>query len=82
MAEFCTQCAENMGFEPDFIGLTTAEEWAKDEATLVLCEGCGFTLVDPDGRCITNCAIRHVPDNSGYDAQNASLGVFGNRYAQ
>ena len=44
-----------MGIEPaknDMKGLTTAEEEAQDLYACVLCEGCGPTQVDSEGRCI------------------------------
>lgn len=49
MADFCKQCSEIM-FGKDFgdlKGLTPPELMVE-----VLCEGCGYTFVDSDGRCI------------------------------
>ena len=64
MADFCKQCSEDM-FGPghnDF-------EWAKDHLTeaqerngygiSALCEGCGFTMVNRAGECITDCMLHH-----------------------
>ena len=59
MAEFCLQCAEKFGFPNDFEGLTSAEEWSKGRAAIVLCEECGPIQVDPDGRCVVDCRLHH-----------------------
>ncbi len=60
MADFCLQCSQDMGFdEPDLAGITSQSEWESGLARQVLCEGCGVTLVDPDGKCITNCLLHH-----------------------
>jgi hypothetical protein len=60
MAEFCVQCSSNLGFEPDFVGLITEEEVLKGLGAVVLCEGCGPTIVDHKGRCIANdCLEKH-----------------------
>jgi hypothetical protein len=60
MAEFCAQCtidhfgdslAQYPGAERgDLAGLC-----APGEVVVVICEGCGFTYVDSDGRCIGTC---------------------------
>lgn len=56
MADYCKQCAEYWGFEPDFKGATTTEMWKKGYAAVVLCEGCGAIQVDPEGSCVsTDC---------------------------
>lgn len=54
MAEFCKQCADKMGFEPDFVGIA-----APDHMIAVICEGCGLTWVDHTGTCIGDCLERH-----------------------
>lgn len=68
MADFCKQCAKEMWGEEipnDFAFLRNAypEEVAnlkEGEGFLVLCEGCGPTVVDPDGVCITpDCLEKH-----------------------
>lgn len=53
MAEFCKQCANYWGSEPDFVGFTTEEEWEKGYAKVVLCEGCGPIQVNPAGECVS-----------------------------
>lgn len=67
MAEFCKQCADDLGFEPDFIGLRSDEEWDKMEegyGLLVLCEGCGPTVVNRDGECVSLSCPVHGADNA------------------
>lgn len=60
MAEFCKQCAAAMGFEPDFVGASTAEDTANGLFVVVLCEGCGPIQVDHTGKCIsTDCLEKH-----------------------
>lgn len=55
MAEFCKQCAEEMGFEPDFVGLCNEEQVA-----VVICEGCGPTMVNHKGECVSkDCLLKH-----------------------
>ena len=67
MADFCYQCCEEvlgMGVDPnlnDLRGLLTRREWERGLAASVICEGCGFVQVDPDGRCIggPTCGRQH-----------------------
>lgn len=60
MADFCVQCARELGFGPpyDLAGFTTKEGWEKGLACVVLCEGCGAVQVDPDGYCISDDCLR------------------------
>jgi hypothetical protein len=54
MAEFCNQCAKEMGLPPgDFAGITELEDYLKGFACIVVCEGCGDIDVDPAGNCVT-----------------------------
>lgn len=56
MADFCAQCAFDMGFDsPDLDGLTSEKDWADGRACAVICEGCGLIQVDPQGRCLGEC---------------------------
>jgi len=61
MAEFCKQCADELGFpESDFIGMTSEADWEQNRAAMVLCEGCGMIQVDPQGNCMsTDCDGLH-----------------------
>ena len=70
MADFCKQCSifnfcEDFG---DLAGLITAEEVATGMRSVVLCEGCGTTLVDHEGRCINKMCEIYGKENSGDDA--------------
>lgn len=59
MAEFCKQCAEDMGFDPpgDFAGMAPV-----GYICYVLCEDCGSTYVDHEGTCINPvCDKQHGP---------------------
>lgn len=58
MAEFCKQCAEELGLPPDFVGLSTAEDTKNQMYCIVLCESCGVIQVDHEGRCVSpDCDI-------------------------
>ena len=61
MAEFCKQCAKELDFEPDFVGLIDEDSVVKHGlGVVVLCEGCGPTLVNHLGECIsTTCHLKH-----------------------
>ena len=61
MADFCQQCSQEM-FGEDFKELANMGDdtplkpgWGYQ----VLCEGCGPTLVDNDGKCIADCDLHH-----------------------
>ena len=61
MADFCKQCSIEMFGEDfgDLAGLTNKEEHTdKDLFMQVLCEGCGPTMVDHTGRCVTNWCLK------------------------
>lgn len=60
MASFCNQCADEMGFEPDFVGMISEKECEGGYGILVLCEGCGTTVVNHLGECISpHCLLQH-----------------------
>ena len=55
MADFCRQCSIDH-FKEDFgdlKGITKEEHWQKAMACQVICEGCGYIQVDPDGNCVS-----------------------------
>lgn len=55
MAEFCEQCAKDLGFEcGDFRGI--CDSGMKID---VLCEDCGPIYVDHDGFCVSDCDKHH-----------------------
>jgi len=53
MAEFCKQCSIEI-FGEDFKDFTSSwrKELPKDYGYLVICEGCGPTKIDVNGKCI------------------------------
>lgn len=67
MADFCKQCSiDNFGEDTrDFVHQRRAPDGQlltlhPGEGWAVLCEGCGPTIVDDDGRCVmANCIERH-----------------------
>jgi hypothetical protein len=69
MADFCAQCTYevfNIGHN-DLSGITSEEETSEGTFALVLCEGCGETLVDHAGRCVAyDCLKKHgkEPDHA------------------
>ena len=55
MAEFCKQCADELGFECDFVGRNEGHQFLD-----VLCEGCGPAVVTDDGVCHSKtCLFKH-----------------------
>lgn len=74
MADFCKACS-NENFGEDFeelAGITKPEDWANEKAVTVICEGCGFIQVDPDGNCVsTNCLLAGRPGHGVGGTQDA-----------
>lgn len=68
MADFCKQCAEEEGFPGSFdlAGLGRDRKLEPGTGWGALCEGCGPTLVDDDGRC-----LYHPPGGTGEDCMRA-----------
>ena len=63
MADFCAQCAHEMGFDCDFKGMMTNAEHDVGMVCSVLCEGCGWINVDGNGKCVyIGCLENHNPD--------------------
>lgn len=75
MADFCNQCAGDLGFPGgDLAGLTTGAEWAAGRAAYALCEGCGAIQVDPLGNCVTDYCLRlHGVTKGGQSANDADI---------
>jgi hypothetical protein len=67
MAEFCQQCAKDLDFEPDFVGLCK-----EGFMVAVLCEDCGPTYVDHTGKCIGECDKKHWSPEDGSQTTNES----------
>lgn len=60
MADFCRQCSIEL-FGEDFrelAGLGNGVPLKEGHGWTVLCEGCGLTLVDDEGRCISKHCIK------------------------
>ena len=66
MADFCQQCSiDTFGEDSrDLAGLIAEAEVRRGFCALVLCEGCGPTQVDHEGRCVSDdCLCGHgTPD--------------------
>lgn len=61
MADFCQQCSVEL-FGEDYKELANLGQGRKLEpgmGWIVLCEGCGPTVVDEDGKCILECCEKH-----------------------
>lgn len=67
MAEFCKQCAEQLfGDDPrynDAAHLMTELEGTLGFCVSFLCEGCGFTIVDYNGKCQGACLNKDHSDH-------------------
>jgi len=61
MAEFCKQCSiENFGEDfGDFKGLSSIENTNKELGIVVICEGCGYIIVDHEGSCMSKDCLKH-----------------------
>ena len=59
MADFCWECTEELFGQQyarlnDFRNLISKEEYERDYVMRVLCEGCGWIIVDHNGRRVEN----------------------------
>lgn len=62
MAEFCNQCADELGFAPtNGIAYDFKQNipYKEEESFAVLCEGCGITAVNSKGECLGHCYRGH-----------------------
>jgi hypothetical protein len=63
VSDFCKQCANTLfppGYDRDLADLSTEEDTKAERFMHVLCEGCGPTLVDHDGICVSaDCLHKH-----------------------
>jgi len=60
MADFCKQCSMDIFGEDfgDLAKLCTKKENEQGLYAIVVCEGCGTTLVDNEGRCVSSDCLR------------------------
>lgn len=67
MADYCKQCSIELFNEDfrDFDGLISEEQVLDGQGALVVCEGCGPTLVDHEGKCIALCLKKDDKDHHG-----------------
>jgi hypothetical protein len=78
MADFCMQCSVAIFTEDngDLAGLSTEDNTKNDMFAVVLCEGCGPTSVDHEGRCVAhNCLEFHGAPSFPYMRLAKLLGV-------
>lgn len=61
MADFCTQCSiEHFGKDfKELANLMPAEKYTDEAGCVTICEGCGETIVDIDGKCIYKYCEKH-----------------------
>ena len=62
MADFCKQCSIEIFGEDygDLKGLSTDKDTKEGKYPVVLCEECGPTHVDHEGRCVSpDCMVKH-----------------------
>lgn len=73
MADFCKQCSIDIFCEDfgDLKGLVTEEEVKEGFFAAVICEGCGFIIVDHLGVCKDKNCEKH---GSEQKSENSKLG--------
>jgi hypothetical protein len=72
MADFCKACSIDL-FGEDFkelAGITAQEAWDAGTACKVICEGCGYIQVDPDGNCVSAGCLRKGEEGHGLPWKN------------
>ena len=64
MADFCKQCSIEI-FGEDFRELAASDghPLPPGHGYLALCEGCGMTVVDSEGRCVSTECEKHGDAN-------------------
>lgn len=78
MADYCMQCSKAIFDEDygDLKGLSTIENTVQGFFAVVICEGCGPTSVDHEGRCVAaNCLEFHGAPSFPYMRLANRLGV-------
>lgn len=61
MADYCKQCSIKYFGEDyrDFAGIISESQVKKGYGAVVICEGCGPTIVNQDGECIAQDCEDH-----------------------
>lgn len=60
MADFCNQCARDLGFPEGDLENDNLPAPPEGKGYVALCEGCGPTLIDERGNCLCpNCDEQH-----------------------
>lgn len=68
MANFCYDCTFHLfgdGSRNDFVGMLSEEDVTKGYLVTVLCEGCGYIMINHDGKKIKTIekAVQELRDN-------------------
>ena len=65
MADFCQECSLDLFGEDfqDMYGLTSLQAFTEGKAASVLCEGCGWIQVDPEGDCLSEDCLKANSEN-------------------
>ena len=73
MADFCQQCSIEIFGEDhrDLADLGRGKKAAEGWGWIAICEGCGSTLVNDEGRCVYQHCSKHGAKNE-QDTQNGS----------
>ena len=71
MPDFCRACSlELFGeYDGDMDGITSQEGWARGQAGVWICEGCGPIPVDPEGNCLWPDCLRQGHPGHGLAPQ-------------
>jgi hypothetical protein len=71
MPDFCRACSlELFGeYDGDMDGITSQEGWARGQAGVWICEGCGPIPVDPEGNCLWPVCLRQGHPGHGLAPQ-------------
>lgn len=72
MADFCKQCSEELFGEDnkDLAALMLPEKYKDGYGAVAICEGCGDTVVDVNGKCIAVWCEKH---GSNKNEQGATI---------
>jgi len=79
MSNYCGNCRRELfGLNgSDFEGILSREDWDRGYSVTVLCEGCMWTEVDPDGECTGVCGHPdHGSTTLGFALPHEASGIF------